>query len=304
MSFMERHNLVSKPIRYTVLGVMSDPVGMNPLKLQSEWARIKQAYAEGVAALPPERRRVEFDFQLVTAAAIPALVAAVMANQPRFIHVMGHGLDDASVKSWLQGKATAAKATAATAKKADKPKAEWEATDAQAAVKFAKGGLVLEDHSGNMQIVAPESFADLIEPVGTVECVFMNACYSIAFAKPLLAFAKFVVGMKEPVSDPAAVAMAPMFYMGLVQGMTYLQAFKVALAAARSAKPTNWDIPTYDVASGFDAAKERLYDPKAPMPVSAELQAELGMDERCTRSGEPGDDTSSRSGHGGGSRGL
>ncbi|MEM8504761.1 MAG: AAA-like domain-containing protein [Cyanobacteria bacterium P01_D01_bin.1] len=92
-------------------------------------------------------------------------------------------------------------------------------------------GLVLEDGRGRSQIVPTRALARLFQQVASVECVLLNACYSDTQAQAISQFVSCVVGMNQPIGDPAAVCFARGFYTSLGNGGSYEAAYEMGRTA-------------------------------------------------------------------------
>ena len=66
-------------------------------------------------------------------------------------------------------------------------------------------GLILEDSRGRSQLVLTRALARLFQQMVSVECVLLNACYSDTQAKAISQFVSCVIGMNQPIGDPAAM---------------------------------------------------------------------------------------------------
>ena len=89
-------------------------------------------------------------------------------------------------------------------------------------------GLLLEDDSGRVKVVANEVLIDLLKAfVDRIECVLLNACDSGNLADDLVQHLNYVVGMNQEVRDDAAIAFAEGFYDTLGAGESYERAFEV-----------------------------------------------------------------------------
>ena len=62
---------------------------------------------------------------------------------------------------------------------------------------------------------------------GRVECVVLNACFSLEKADALVEQVSFVVGMDAEIDDKSAISFAEGFYRGLGFGMGYSNAFEL-----------------------------------------------------------------------------
>ena len=92
-------------------------------------------------------------------------------------------------------------------------------------------GLVLEDGRGRSQLVPTRALARLFQQVASVECVLLNACYSDTQAQAISQFVCCVVGMNQPIGDPAAVCFARGFYTSLGNGGSYEAAYEMGRTA-------------------------------------------------------------------------
>ncbi|MBD2440277.1 AAA-like domain-containing protein [Nostoc sp. FACHB-110] len=88
-------------------------------------------------------------------------------------------------------------------------------------------GLVLEDVTGQAQLVSTEALAGMFELCADqVECVVLNACYSEVQANAIAQYIKYVIGMNQAVGDQAALEFAIGFYDALGAGRSIEYAYK------------------------------------------------------------------------------
>ncbi|MBE9060029.1 AAA-like domain-containing protein [cf. Phormidesmis sp. LEGE 11477] len=92
-------------------------------------------------------------------------------------------------------------------------------------------GLVLEDGRGRSQLVPTRALSRLFQQVTSVECVLLNACYSDTQAQAISQFVSCVVGMNQPIGDPAAVCFARGFYTALGGSRSYEAAYEMGRTA-------------------------------------------------------------------------
>jgi hypothetical protein len=92
-------------------------------------------------------------------------------------------------------------------------------------------GLVLDDGKGRSQLVPTRALARLFQQVASVECVLLNACYSDTQAQAIAQFVSCVIGMNQPIGDPAAVCFARGFYTSLGNGGSYEAAYEMGRTA-------------------------------------------------------------------------
>jgi NTP pyrophosphatase (non-canonical NTP hydrolase) len=80
-------------------------------------------------------------------------------------------------------------------------------------------GLAFEDPTGNPMIVSLDTLQEYLARFAEIECVVLNACFSLKdISQPL---AQFTVGMEEALSDEAAREFARGFYDALGAGKDY-----------------------------------------------------------------------------------
>lgn len=88
------------------------------------------------------------------------------------------------------------------------------------------GQLVFENAHGESETVPPHALAELLSICGTVQCVILNACYSIKQGELMLPSIPFAIVMDGSISDDAAIAFAAGFYDAVGAGENYETAFK------------------------------------------------------------------------------
>ena len=100
-------------------------------------------------------------------------------------------------------------------------------------------GLVLESDTGEVQLVPTNALAILFKLFSKcgVECVVLNACYAEIQAEAISQHIKYVVGMKDEISDRTAVKFAVGFYDALGAGWSYKDAYDMGCSAMPAAMP-------------------------------------------------------------------
>jgi hypothetical protein len=93
--------------------------------------------------------------------------------------------------------------------------------------------LVLEADDGHMTSVAPDALADLFEHFPEVEGVVLNACWSDDQAEALARCVPHVAGMRDAISDRAAIAFASGLYGALAAGRPFPEAFDLGCVELR-----------------------------------------------------------------------
>ncbi len=93
-------------------------------------------------------------------------------------------------------------------------------------------GLVMEGEDGEPRYVDTRVLEPLFRIFSdTIECVFLNACYSEAQAGAIGKHINHVIGMNYKVGDRAAVVFATDFYRGLGDGLSVDRAFELGRVA-------------------------------------------------------------------------
>ncbi|MBR8836836.1 MAG: CHAT domain-containing protein [Stigonema ocellatum SAG 48.90 = DSM 106950] len=93
-------------------------------------------------------------------------------------------------------------------------------------------GLVLENNSGETQLISTEALARLFKSFQQeVECVLLNACYSETQAKSIHEHIDCVMGMSQAIGDHAAIKFAVGFYDALGAGKPYEVCFELGCAS-------------------------------------------------------------------------
>ncbi|UFZ06245.1 CHAT domain-containing protein [Bradyrhizobium ontarionense] len=89
------------------------------------------------------------------------------------------------------------------------------------------GGILLENNEGNAFSISTDALAGLFELCADhVNVAILNACYSEEQAEALSKHIRYVVGMRQSVSDPAAIRFAVAFYDALGSGREIESSFK------------------------------------------------------------------------------
>ena len=88
-------------------------------------------------------------------------------------------------------------------------------------------GLILTTESGTQEKVGTEGLADLFRLFATkVECVVLNACYSVVQGEAINQYINYVVSTKEEILDQDAIAFSKGFYGALGDGETIERAYE------------------------------------------------------------------------------
>ncbi len=125
-----------------------------------------------------------------------------------------------------------------------------------------RGSLVWETSAGTKTFVQPERIVPmLVDYKPTLQCVILNACYSVGLANLLKSNGIVSVGMASSVTDLTAAHFARALYQALAHGETLARAFDLARDEIKLAGALNEvDIPQI---SDYEAAKQmRFFKPE------------------------------------------
>ena len=108
-------------------------------------------------------------------------------------------------------------------------------------------GLILETPSGGIYVVPQRALADLLReyapPAGTLGCVLLNACYSVAQGKLTSLGVEYTIAMEGTIDDPAAIEFARGFYDAVGAGADYPRAYKEGcLRASLNTPEARWKV--------------------------------------------------------------
>jgi hypothetical protein len=94
-------------------------------------------------------------------------------------------------------------------------------------------GLVFEDASGQEKLVEATPLANLFKAFSTrgLECVVLNACYSVFQAEAIAQHVNYVVGMNRAIGDRAAIEFSFGFYSALGAGESIEFAYELGCIA-------------------------------------------------------------------------
>lgn len=98
-------------------------------------------------------------------------------------------------------------------------------------------GLILENESGETNIISAEGLAELFELCQShVKCVLLNACYTKEQADAISNHIPIVIGMKKEIGDKAAIKFSIGFYDALGAGKSFKECYKFGCNAIRLPK--------------------------------------------------------------------
>jgi hypothetical protein len=191
-----------------ILFLAANPKNTSTLRLDEEVREIDEG-------LKRATHRDRFELKQQWAVRPRDMQRAVLELNPRIVHFSGHGHGS-------EGDRTSTPSTRKLSTVAE--------------VVGSPEGLVLEDESGQARLVSAEALADLFELVADrVECVLLNACYSVAQAEAIAQHIPYVIGMNREIGDTAARVFAVGFYDALGAGRDIEFAFKSGCVAIQMA---------------------------------------------------------------------
>lgn len=114
------------------------------------------------------------------------------------------------------------------------------------------GRLVLEDVVGNPKFVSQEALADLLRSFPAIQCVLLNACYTVRPGEPIALGVPFSIAMEDAISDVAAQYFTRGFYDAIGAGKDFRFAFRIGCnAIAMEGEVEDASIPVLYDATGI-----------------------------------------------------
>lgn len=204
------------------------------LQLSAEQREIEERVERAerlVQKTDPQRRHSLFDFVILGSTRSRDLLRLLQLHRPQVLHFSGHG------------------------------------TKSGALLLDSDASFVAEEHS--RIVVGKSSLCNLIREFSSdLRLVFLNACYSVTDALPLLHHVDCVIAMDGTIEDPAALTLAATFYEQCALGCSVARAFRLARAEASLllANASAGQTPQLLVRSGIDA--ERVFLSASAQSVS------------------------------------
>ena len=229
---------MSEKLPRKILLLASNPLETGRLRLDEEVREIKEA-------LQRASKREQFVIESVSAARYRDVNREILRIQPNIVHFSGHGIgtelkegEDSNSRKFVLD-----------------------------VVQSDKGGLIVEDESGQVTLVSTKALADLFKLFAdTVECVVLNACFSHVQAKAIAEYIPYVVGMGRAIGDRAAIEFAIAFYGALGEGKNYKWAFNYARNAIDLA-----GIPESDTPKLFHKLEPKPEEKPKPLSKKKEI---------------------------------
>jgi len=187
-------NRISKSKGMKVLFLASTPEDASVLRVTKEHREITEAQQ-----LSSYRER--FDWRFCGAVRVKDFRRKILQDRPKVVHFAGYGkVGLKEVHSY--------------------------------GMRIEEVGILLEDEDGRKEFVGGRQLKHLFKVFeDTVECVFLNCCYSEGVAEALQAYVPYIVAVKGVVEDETAILFATAFYEGLGEGIGVTKAFGYAKGA-------------------------------------------------------------------------
>ncbi|MFD2029123.1 CHAT domain-containing protein, partial [Ancylobacter dichloromethanicus] len=83
----------------------------------------------------------------------------------------------------------------------------------------------LENEAGEAVPLSADGLAGIVDAVGNIECVILNACNSADLSSATKQYVKIVIGCDDTIADDAAITFTRSFYRSLAHGRDYRQSF-------------------------------------------------------------------------------
>jgi hypothetical protein len=127
------------------------------------------------------------------------------------------------------------------------------------------GGIILSDDAGEPHVVPIEALAELFKLFrNTIECVVLNACWSEPQAQAIHRYIPYVIGMRDRIPDPTALAFSTGFYQAIGAGWEVPRAFEMGVTHARNSGTDDVDFITLLASPAQDANGSEAGSPDVP----------------------------------------
>ena len=137
-------------------------------------------------------------------------------------------------------------------------------------------GIFLEGMFGKSQAVSGKALASLFKLFDSVHCVVLNACYSVDQAQAMVKVTPYIVGMKKPIGDRAAIQFSTGFYDGLGAELSIKSAFNFGVNAIELNRPAQREgLRTFDINEGSTEASD--YQENIPVLLKGSIQRPLAV---------------------------
>lgn len=140
-----------------------------------------------------------------------------------------------------------------------------------------ENGLCFWDPDGRPKTIDPHSLTPILESLGGVQCVILNACHTSEQAESIAQHIDVVIGMSNAIEDRAALEFTAGFYAAVGHRQDLSTAFEVGRVRSGLSDQESPDGPVLFARPGVDAS--RLFVPALPRgsgALSQRFSAEPG----------------------------
>ncbi|BAZ10735.1 hypothetical protein NIES4071_25580 [Calothrix sp. NIES-4071] len=193
------------PSALTILFLAANPSGNSQSRLEQEARDISEG-------LLRSQHRDNFRFEQRWAVRPRDIRLALLECNPQIVHFGGHRKQDRTLENQEAINQEFSTDT--------EPKAEQEE------------GLVFQDNTGHISLIPANALADLFKLFSDqVNCILLNGCYTEEQAKVIAQHIPYVIGMKQSITDKAALDFALGFYDALGAGRSIEFAYNLGRTA-------------------------------------------------------------------------
>ncbi len=144
-------------------------------------------------------------------------------------------------------------------------------------------GLALSNNFGQVQLVSTEPLARLFGLFqDTIECVLLNACYSLDQAEAIHQHIDYVVGMNQAIGDVAAIKFATGFYDALGAGRRIEDCFEVGRTMLSLQGIPEDSTPVLKARRRRNQTEIKI-NPLDVIPVKSSVDDSIGDDNKSTQ---------------------
>ena len=146
----------------------------------------------------------------------------------------------------------------------------------------SKQGLLLEDESGGIRVVPQRALAKLFQAYPAIECVLLNACYSMSQGELISQAVPFTIAMEGTLNDAAAIEFSRGFYDALGAKRPIESAYQQGCLSIELALHTVSKLPQLMKRGEREQVRaESLPDAQTPEPLDdlrlQDIQALVGI---------------------------
>jgi hypothetical protein len=144
-----------------------------------------------------------------------------------------------------------------------------------------RAGLVFEDESGAQYVPPMDAVAALLtQYTPPLECVLLNACYSVDQGRFTSMGLPFTIAMEDPISDAAAIGFSAAFYDSIGAGKDIPFSFAQGVIQLRLASSREYDTPVLlkrGETTGTTASAGPAQPTRSGKPLSGESPRDIAL---------------------------